>query len=62
MERKCCWNCSHCFYLKDEKHDCCDVSLYLCENKNQILDEFYVQARGCKMFSYSDDYSPRSYY
>lgn len=61
MEKKCCFNCSHCFYLKKEKYDCYDVMLFLCEDKNEVMDEWYVDARVCKNFSYNDGY-PEDYY
>lgn len=61
MEKNC-WNCSHCFYLRKEKHDCYDVNLYLCEDKNEILDEFYVDYGSCKNFSYSENDCPENYY
>lgn len=55
MESKKCWNCENCSYLRKEKHDCYDVMLFLCKEKNEILDEFYVYSGSCKSFNYKDD-------
>ena len=54
MEKKCCFECSHCFYFGKEKNDCYDTTLLICEDKNEIMDEFYAISRVCKNFNFND--------
>lgn len=49
-----CSICAYCIQFGKKEFDCCDVHLYICESRNEVLDEFHVERKACKEFISQD--------
>lgn len=49
-----CSICEYCIPIGIKELDCCDMYLYKCEIRNEVLDEFHVERKACKDFIAQD--------